>query len=441
MSLPTVVIVGRPNVGKSTLFNALAGRRISIEEPTSGVTRDRISTILTSVDGARLELVDTGGMGLTAGAFATRVAQQIRQAIEHADILVLVVDGKAGIVPRDREIAARMHAVNKPLVLVANKLESTRDTATAAEFHALGLGEPMPVSALHRKHTGALRDRLFALAAEIAGEMPAVPEIRIAVVGQRNVGKSTFINALAREERVIVSEIPGTTRDSIDVRIEREGKALVVIDTAGIRKKAKMSDAIEFFSRVRAEESIRRADVVLLMIDPQAKVSQVDKRLAGYVIGHYKPCVIVVNKWDLAKDVPTAEFAEYLGKRLPGLSYAPICFVSALKGRGVQRAVDLAETLWKQAHQRVATAGLNAAIELVKTRPQTDGMSARRPKIYYATQVGTAPPAIVLFVNDPDSFSTAYRRFIAAFLRTHLPFAEVPIVVRYKKASGRGERP
>lgn len=436
MKIPTVAIVGRPNVGKSTLFNVIAGRRIAITEPTRGVTRDRVTAVIKNLDGARIELTDTGGMGVDTDVLAKHVEEQITFAIEKADAIVFLVDAKDGIVPQDKEIARRLRKIGKPILLVVGKVETKADESSAEEFVRLGMGEPFIISSVHRKNTTDLKDKIFELAGAevIPGEEL---EMRIAVVGQRNVGKSTFINVLANEKRVIVSELPGTTRDSIDVRFEKSGKSYVIVDTAGVRKRGKMDSAIEFFSRVRAEESIRTADVALLMIDATRKIGQVDKKLAFYVDAHYKPCVIVVNKWDLAKDHTPEEYGDYIGKQLPQLSYAPISFVSAKQDKGVQRTIDLARVLWKQARTRVATPLLNDTIETLKTKPQVDGRMAQRPKIYYATQVAEAPPTLIMFVNDPQFFSPSYRRFIGNFLRLNLPFKEIPLVVRYKKATQR----
>ena len=437
MNPPVVAIVGRPNVGKSTLFNALARRRISIVEPSSGVTRDRISTIVTREDGTQLELVDTGGMGMVdRNALTDDVEAQISYAIANASALVFIVDGAQGSLPQDREIARRLRALGKPLVLVANKVESAKTAAVAGEFHGLGLGEPMLVSALHKINTGELRDRLFELAAAAPGESRP-PEMKIAIVGRRNVGKSTFINALAQENRVIVNELPGTTRDSVDVRFQVDGKVFIAIDTAGLRKKRQLKGSIEFYSRVRVEESIRRADVVLFMFDARDKVSRVDKALAKYICGRFKPCIIVVNKWDLVKGVPTGEFADYFTSALPLIRHAPVAFVSALANKRVRSTIDLARSLWKQARLRVQTAKLNSVIEELKRRPQRGAKVARRPKIYYGTQVDVAPPTLVLFVNSPANFTGTARRFVSKFLREHLPFHEIPIVVRYKKATSR----
>ncbi len=436
--IPVIAIVGRPNVGKSTLFNALAGRRISIVEPTSGVTRDRVSAILTSPDGVEFELVDTGGMGgADVRELVADVDSQIRRAIADASVLLFVVDATAGVLPQDREIAARLRSQGRPIIVVASKVESPHTAQVAAEFHELGLGEPILVSALHRVGTGELRECLFQLVAPLPGDRAQPAEMRIAVVGSRNVGKSTFINALAHEERMIVSEIAGTTRDSVDVRFEIDGKVFIAIDTAGLRKRRQMRSSIEFYSLVRAKESVRRADVVLFLFDARSRVSGVDKDLGRYIASQFKPCILVVNKWDLARDIPTAEYVDYLAAELPGLGYAPISFVSALKNVRVRRTVELARSLWKQARTRVPTGRLNAAIEELKKESLHGSGTAKAPKIYYATQTGVAPPTFLLFVNSPDQFGPATRRFISRFLMQRLPFPEVPVVVRYREATGR----
>jgi GTPase len=434
MNGPTVAIIGRPNVGKSTLFNSLLRRRVSIVEPSSGVTRDRVSALVTE-SGCQFELVDTGGMGIgDRDVLADAVEAQIRAAIERAEALVLVVDAAEGVLPQDREIADKVRKLGKPVVLVANKAESEQAQATAAEFHQLGLGEPMIISAIHKRGIGELRERLAALVADAATGEALEPDLKIAIVGRRNVGKSTFINAIAKETRAIVSQLAGTTRDSVDVRIERDGRAILAIDTAGLRRKKKVDSGIEFYSQVRAEESVRRADVVLLMLDARQPLSRVDKRLAQYICDQYKPCIIVVNKWDLAKDMATDDYIDYFTRELPGLAIAPICFVSAEQNRHVQSTVDLARVLWKQANTRISTGQLNAVIDKLKEHPLRSKGAARRPKIYYGTQTRTSPPTIILFVNSPKHFDDTIRRYITRFLREELPFKEVPLVVHFKLA-------
>jgi GTP-binding protein len=437
MTPPVAAIVGRANVGKSTLFNSLAGRRVSIVEPSRGVTRDRVSVALTDSEGRRIELVDTGGLGIGRDdPLGAAVDEQIRFAMEKAAALVFVVDASEGIVPQDREVAAGLRALGKPIVLVASKVESARTAQIAAEFHELGLGEPMLVSALHRRNTQELRERLFRLVSATEGA-PERPGLKIAVVGKRNAGKSTFINALAREKRVIVSEQPGTTRDSVDVRLEIDGKVYVAIDTAGVRRRRQVKDSVEFYSGVRAQSSIRRADVVLMLLDATQEVSQVDKKLAAEVVSQLKPCVVVVNKWDLAGGVSRSEYEDYLEAVLPGVSWAPLCFVSALRGRRVHEAVSKARSLWERAQRRVPTGELNRAVEELRKRPERRGRGGKRPKVYYATQTDVTPPTIVLFVNAPERFTPSYRRFVNSFLRRQLGFHDVPVAVHYRRSPGR----
>ena len=442
MSLPVVAIVGRPNVGKSSLLNCLARRRIAIVGPTPGVTRDRISApvpIAEGPEGSRyVELVDTGGMGLEdRDDLAEHVESQIAYAVAGADLILFVVDAREGITPLDREAARRLRRHNKPVLLLANKIDQAQLIGEIGELHRLGFGEPMGISA---KHTRGIRDLLDAIAERLADRaadtvQPAV--MKLAVVGKRNAGKSTFINALAGQDRVIVSETPGTTRDSVDVTVELDGQTLIVIDTAGMRKRRKLSGDIEFYSRHRALRSIRRADVVAMMIDASVSVSQVDKELAGRIAGEFKPVVLVVNKWDLAREVAAGEdYAEYFAKTFPELSFAPISLTVATEGRNVRQTIRLAEQLFRQANTRVATGELNTAIEeILKLRGPSHKAGTRPPKILYASQVSTAPPTIVCFVNDPRSFQGTYERFLLKRLRERVPFAEVPIRLLFRQRS------
>jgi GTP-binding protein len=430
MALPVVAIVGRPNVGKSSLLNALAGRLVSIVEPTAGVTRDRVSTII-ELEGQFFELVDTGGYGIEDHDNLTEhVEGQIAQAIDQAQIVLFVVDIREGIAPLDKKVAELLRRPELRVLLVANKADSQSLENQRGEFFALGYGEPICVSALHGRNRTELVERVLL---ELQGLDTARPQeeiMKLAVVGKRNVGKSSFINSLAGEERVIVSEVPGTTRDAVDVRIERDGHTFLAIDTAGIRKKSKMSNEnIEFYSYTRATRSIRRADVVLMFIDATAEISQVDKKLASYISEEFKPCVIVVNKWDLAKDRATTEqYHDYISKLLPHISYAPISFITATEGKNIQSLLDLARQLHKQATTRVTTGQLNRA---VKTITAERVPSARRkvglPRVYYSTQVATTPPTIVLFVNNPSMIDDNYQRFFVNRLRDLLPFSEIPI--------------
>ncbi|MGH2625213.1 MAG: ribosome biogenesis GTPase Der, partial [Anaerolineales bacterium] len=415
-----VAIVGRPNVGKSSLLNALAGERISIVEETPGVTRDRVSSVIQHQDTA-LELVDTGGIGIVdRGDLTEHIDRQIHAAIYGSSVVLFVVDAREGLMPVDQEVARRLRKeplrpdeggeFPRKVLLVANKVDEAKLEEDLAEFQKLGFGDPIPVSAAHGWGRRDLLDR-------IAAELPPVPReppepcLRLAVVGRQNVGKSTFVNALAREERVIVSEIPGTTRDAVDVRFEKDGRTYVVIDTAGVKKRAQVKDSVEFFSQVRTAEAVRRADVALLMLDAGAEVTKVDKQIADEVVSQARPCVIVANKWDLSGGkVATGAYAEYAYDRLRGLAFAPISFITAREGKNVQATVDLAQSLHKQAQVRVGTGELNRTLELIRERHLPPMRGTRPPKILYATQVGTAPPTFVLFVNDTALFPRDYRR-------------------------------
>jgi GTP-binding protein len=442
MALPTVAIIGRPNVGKSSLLNALAGERISIVEPTAGVTRDRISTII-GRDGRYFELVDTGGYGLVdSEQLAGRIEQQIQTAIESASLVLFVVDIRDGIMPLDEKIASLLRKRNLKTIGVANKADTARMFPAAGEFSRLGLGEFLCVSSTNNLNKAVLLDKIFASLGTLESSRPAEPVIKIAIVGKRNTGKSTLVNAMAGAERVIVSEIPGTTRDSVDVRFEKDGKTIVVIDTAGIRKKSKMTDSIDFYSYVRATGSIRRADVVLFLIDASAAVSQVDKKLGRFIADEYKSCIIVVNKWDLAKNVATTDqYEDYLTKMLPGLAAVPIAFTTATESKNVQSVLDLATQIFKQTTTRIPTAKLNKAFEIIKAeRPgTTKRRTAGRPKIYYATQIAANPITILMFVNKPALFEENYMRFIRGRLRALLPVSEVPLrlLARPHRSSGQ----
>jgi GTP-binding protein len=434
-----VAIVGRPNVGKSSLFNWLAGKRIAIVDPTAGVTRDRLSSLVRA-DGRAFELTDTGGMGIQdVDNLTDDVERQIRLAIDQAAVVLFLVDGRSGLVPLDELVAERLRHAGKPVVLVVNKCDTPQLEAQVGEFHKVGFGEPLPVSAQQNRGRDRLFDHLLPLLPP--GEAPTDEEpLKLAIVGRRNTGKSTFINCLAREERVIVSEVPGTTRDSVDVRFERDGKAFVAIDTAGVRKKRSLANDIEFYSLARAERSVRRADVVLLFLDARSTVSRVDKQLAEYILDAHKPAIFVVNKWDLAlaKGVRTGEWADYLHKHFPNLDYVPVAFITAKAGKNVQQVLNLAQALHKQASARVGTGDLNRVLRAALDETPPPMRQNRRPKVYFATQAGTNPPTIVLMTNGPDLFDNTYLRYLERTFRDRLPFGEVPIKLTLRLRHGAG---
>jgi GTP-binding protein len=427
MSLPVVAIIGRPNVGKSSLFNAMAGRMISVVEPTPGVTRDRVSAII-EINNRYFELVDTGGYGIVdADHLEKDVHQQIQRAIDSANLVLFVVDIRDGIMSLDQTITRLLRKHNLKVLGVANKADTESKFSEVGEFNRLGFGDFLCVSALNNINKDVLLDTIIDRLKIVESARPAEPVMRIAIVGKRNAGKSSIVNAIVGDDRVIVSETPGTTRDAVDIRFEKDGQTIVVIDTPGVKKKSKLADNVEFYSFVRATSSVRRADVVLLMIDATTPVSQPDKKLAQLIAEESRACIIVVNKWDLAKNsADTGQYEDYLTKLLPGLRHAPIAFTTANKGKNVKSVLDLAAELFKQATTWISTPKLNRAFEVIKeTQPAPAKIG--RPKIYYATQVAINPVTILMFVNKADLFDDNYRRFVVSRLSDLLPVAEVPI--------------
>lgn len=434
IKLPIVAIVGRPNVGKSSLLNCLAGRRVSIVDPTPGVTRDRVSAIV-PYDDIVVELVDTGGIGIVdRDDLGDHVERQIERAVRDASVILFVTDARDGVTTLDREVARRLRdrAREIPVFLVVNKVDAPRWEPHVADFYSLGMGDPIAVSA---EQVLGTRD-LMARVVERIGPAPAPvedPVLKLAVVGRQNVGKSTFVNAIAQEERVIVSEVPGTTRDAVDVLFEKDGRRFMIIDTAGIQQRSRVKSSIELFSQVRTEEAVRRADVALLLLDATREITRSEKRLGDFIAAEARICVLVINKWDLTEGkVTTESYADYLHDRLRGLRYAPISFVTAKDSRNIQATIDLAQSLYKKSLQRIGTGALNRVLTRIKEqhRPRTKG--SKSPRMFYATQVATSPPTFVIFVNDPDSFPEDYRRYVEGAFREELGFEEIPLRVLYR---------
>ncbi len=443
--LPQVVIVGRPNVGKSSLFNWLVGRRIAIVDDVAGVTRDRL-VYLMEAHGRYFELVDTGGAGLGGeDTFSREIEEQIEAAVETADVLLFVVDVQQGLTPLDEEVARRLLYVDVPVILVANKADNPELVLQAGEFYRLGRGKLVAVSTVHnRGKQELLREICERLPKPVPGEEqpPAEPEMKLAIVGRRNAGKSTFVNTLARARRCIVSEIPGTTRDSIDVRFEFEGRSFVAIDTPGVMRRKSQQGSLDFFSVHRAQRSIRRADVVLLFFDASGVISRVDKQLASYIAEQYKPCIFVVNKWDLVRQQTRADrWVRYLRETFRTMWYVPIAFIVGETGKNVKALINHAQLLFDQARNRIGTGQLNRLLREALQRHPPPLHKHRPAKIYYATQVGVEPPTIVLFCNNPAAFDATYQRYLLGAFREGTPFSEVPIKLYLRRRQPKSPVP
>lgn len=441
MAVPKVVIVGRPNVGKSSLLNWLARKKVSVVDPTAGVTRDRVTHLMQEKD-RYFEMVDTGGMGVEdADNLTDDIERQIHIGIDEADLILFVVDGQAGVTPLDDVVADRLRGVETPKLLVVNKCDSTKTDAEIFEFHKL-TDAPVVITSVkgNRNRKELMQAIVKHLPPAEEGEnedgqlLSAEPELKLAIVGRRNAGKSTFINALAEEERVIVSEVAGTTRDSVDVRFEMDGKTLIAIDTPGVRKRKSLANDIEFYGLVRAKRSIRRADVVFMFFDSQETISRVDKQLVEEIQHHHKPCVFVVNKWDLALEggMTVEKWSDYLIKSFGSMRHVPIAFVTAKDSKNIRKVVNLAQSIFKQSRQRVSTSKLNKLVRAAVAANPPPHRKNRRPKILFATQVATTPPTIVLKVNDGTLFDESWKRYLLGVFREELPFHEVPIKVYFR---------
>ena len=442
MSIPQVAIVGRPNVGKSSLFNWLIGQRLSIVEPTAGVTRDRVSFVLDlndeNEDPQYIELVDTGGIGVVdEDNLSEHVEEQIQMALRTANLILFVVDAREGITPLDSTVAERLRKLQCPILLVANKADHEKEAWKAEEFYKFGWGVT-PVSAQQKRgrvglaeqiRQSLLEHNLFDFDAEVNE-----PTMKVAIVGRRNAGKSTFINSLLQQERVITSDVPGTTRDAVDVQFEMDGKTFVAIDTPGFLRRKGVKSDLQFYSTNRAEKSILRADVVLMFFDATCRIEAVEKQLVGLIRESMKPCLFVVNKWDKMADAMTTDtWADYIRETFNDMAYVPIAFITGQTGKNIKKMLNHAQMLYKQSHERLSTAHLNKLVSAAIEKNPPPLFHYRKPKVYYATQISVAPPTIVLFCNMPDAFAANYQRYLVNFLRDELPFGEVPIRLFFRK--------
>ena len=441
MSKPIVAIVGRPNVGKSTLFNKISGSRISIVEDTPGVTRDRIYNDI-EWNGRALTLVDTGGIEPRVDDMMLGyMREQAQTAIETADVIVFMVDVTTGVTASDRDVATMLMKSRKPLILCVNKVDSVGELPMEYyEFYELGIdGDPIPVSSVHGTGTGDLLDRIVELCPDTEAEEED-DSIKVAVIGKPNAGKSSIINKILGENRLIVSNIAGTTRDAIDTAFENEFGRYTFIDTAGIRRQSKVNDRIEKFSVLRSKAAVERADVCLILIDGTEELTEQDERIAGLAHEAGKPSVIVVNKWDaVEKDNGTVKaFEDKIRTGLAYMSYAPIMFVSAKTGQRVGKLFKLINRIYEQSCMRISTGMLNDVLSdaVMRVQPPTD--KGRRLKIYYITQTSVKPPVFVIFCNDAELFHFSYQRYIENQIREVFGFYGTPIVITVRQRGENG---
>ncbi|HCO62639.1 MAG TPA: ribosome biogenesis GTPase Der [Clostridiales bacterium] len=436
MAKPLVAIVGRPNVGKSMLFNKLTGQRLSIVEDTPGVTRDRLYA-QAEWRGRVFDLVDTGGIEPgTDDQILAFMREQAEIAIAAADVIIFVCDIKTGMTAADQDVAGMLQRSRKPVVLAVNKMDSTGHTnPDIYEFYNLGLGDPMPVSAVHGHGTGDLLDACFAyFPPEEEGDVED-DVVKVAIIGKPNVGKSSLVNRILGQERVIVSNMAGTTRDAVDSYFEHETGKYLIIDTAGMRRKSKVDDRIEKFSVLRATMAIERSDVCLIMIDANEGVTEQDTKVAGLAHEAGKACIIVVNKWDaVEKDDKTMKRMEEAVRRdLAYMTYAPVLFLSALTGQRVEKLFDAIQTVVNQAAMRIPTGVLNSVLADAQTRVQPPTDKGRRLKIYYMTQIGVKPPHFVFFCNDARLFHFSYQRYLENQIRNTFGLVGTPIRITIRQ--------
>lgn len=435
MAKELVAIVGRPNVGKSTLFNKLTGKKIAIVEDTPGVTRDRIYCHVEWLK-HNFILVDTGGIEPESeDIILKQMKRQAELAIETADVIVFMVDGKEGIVPADYEVAEMLRVTKKPVILVVNKVDNLSLEDNKYEFYNLGIGEPVAISSAQGLGIGDMLDEIVKHFEEVANVEEETAEIKVAITGKPNVGKSSLLNRLAGEERVIVSDIPGTTRDAIDSYIEINGESFLFIDTAGIRRKSKVKEEIERYSVIRSLAAIERADVCLVMVDAEEGVTEQDEKIAGFAHEAGKAIVIVVNKWDLIEkdDKTMNEFEASIRRDLAFIDYAPIVFISVKSGQRINKLIDTIKYVDNQHSMRVKTGVLNEVINSAIMMKQPPVERGKMLKIYYATQATTRPPTFVLFVNYTDCIHFSYARYLENQFRKHFGMEGTPIRFIYRE--------
>jgi GTP-binding protein len=437
MSKPIVAIVGRQNVGKSTLLNRLAGKRIAIVADMPGTTRDRVFADVSWQD-TSFTLVDTGGLEVQPSSIiALGVKEQVEVAIAEADVIIFLVDSEAGVVPSDLEIAGMLRRSTKPVILAANKSDNPKRESEAVEFYEMGLGEPLAISAYHGRGTAELLDKVGALL-----PLPEKPEkgteiMKLAIVGRPNVGKSTLLNSLLGEERAIVDKTPGTTHDAINTLLDFGGQSVILIDTAGIRRRGRWGRGVERYSVIRALRAIDGADVVLLVLDATELLTSQDEHIAGYIQQAARGVIIVVNKWDLAGNQDMVETNKYIRKKLKFMSYAPVVYTSAKFGQGVDRVLPQAFEVYEQRQKRMPTTEVNNVVRQAVAAHNLPRKGKKQLKILYATQAEVNPPTFVFFVNDPKLIHFSYQHYLENKLRQSFGFAGTPLRFVFKT---RGEQ-
>jgi len=431
-----VAIVGRQNVGKSTLVNRLAGKRVAIVEDLPGTTRDRVFADV-SWQGVTFTLVDTGGLEPRPHSTITQeVKEQVEIAIAEADAVIFLVDVKDGLTPSDMEIADRLRRSSKPILLVANKADNAKLEAGVVEFYELGLSEPLAISAYHGQGSAELLDRIIALLPAPSPTEAEAEVIKVAIVGRPNVGKSMLLNALLGGERAIVDDVPGTTRDAIDTLFDFDGQSVLLIDTAGIRRRGKLVKGIEKYSVLRALRAIDRADVALLVLDATELVTAQDTHIAGYIQQAAKGIVLVINKWDLIADKNIAEYNKYIRRQLRFMPYAAVLYISAKFGQGVESVMPEVRRVYQERLKRLPTAAVNSVVQQAAAVHNLPRIGTKQLKILYATQAEVNPPTFVFFVNDANLIHFSYRRYLENRLRQSFGFTGTPLRLIFKT---RGE--
>jgi GTP-binding protein len=436
MTKPIVAIVGRPNTGKSTLLNRIAGKPLAIIEDEPGTTRDR-NLADVSWGGTEFTLVDTGGLEMKPSSnIAKGVKAQIETAMKEADVIIDLVDAKDGVTPADEEVADRLRKANKPVILAANKADNERLETAALEFYELGLGEPLAISAHHGRNVAELLDKIITLLPAREKVEPAPEPIKVAIVGRPNVGKSMLLNALTGDERVIVDEIPGTTRDAVDTRFDFNEQSVLLIDTAGIRRRGKIKGGVEKYSVLRSTRAIDRADIVLLVLDASEISTAQDTHIAGYVHEAAKGMIIIVNKWDLIENKDSARWNKLIESEFKFAHYAPILYTSAKTGRGVDKIMPEVNRVYRERQKRPATAVVNSVIQQAVASHNRPRNRNQQLKIFYATQAEVNPPTFIFFTNNATLINFSYKRYLENQLRQAFGFNGTPLRLIFKT---RGE--